>query len=117
MRFIVKGELPSLNEYIAANNRNRFIANKMKRDATELVVWQVKNIEKITTPANYYFHWVVKNKKKDPDNVAYACKFVFDGLQEAGKLENDSMAWVKSIHHTYSIGEPSVEITVDNNIT
>lgn len=111
--FEIIGELPSLNEYIAANNRNRYLANKMKREATELVAWQVKNIPKITQPSEYHFHWYVKNKKKDPDNVAYACKFVFDGLQESGKLDNDSMAWIQAIHHTYSVGEPKVIVTVD----
>lgn len=110
---LILGELPSLNEYVAANNRNRFIANKMKRDATELVAWQLKNVINITHPAHYHFHCTVKNKKKDPDNIGYACKFIFDALQESGRLENDSMAWVKSIHHTYSVGEPMVKITVD----
>lgn len=112
---LILGELPSLNEYIAANNRNRFIANKMKRDATELVAWQLKNVIKITQPAHYHFHWVTKDLRVDSDNTAFACKFVFDGLQEAGVLKRDSRAWVKSIAHTYSVGDPMVKITVDTN--
>ena len=113
MDIIIQGELPDLNTYINAERSNRYVAAKIKKEATEFVVWQVKSLPKITAPANYHFHWIVKNKRKDPDNVSYACKFIFDGLQSSGVLINDSMAWVKSIHHTFEVGEPRVELWIE----
>jgi len=111
--FIIEGELPDLNTYINAERTNRYKAAKIKKDATELVAWYAKRLPVIDQPADWYFHWTVKNKRKDPDNIAFACKFIFDGLQQAGVLNNDNMVAIRSIHHTYSVGEPSVKITVD----
>jgi len=113
LRIVIDGRLPSLNEYIAAERTYRYIAAKMKKDATELVAWQCKQIKPITEPADYTFTWYVANNRTDPDNIAFACKFVFDGLQSAGKLPNDSMKYIKSITHHFMIGEPKVEIQID----
>jgi len=112
MRIEVKGELPDLNSYINAERGNRYGGAKIKKEATNIVAWQVMNMPKITEPKHFHFHWYVKNKRKDPDNVAFACKFVLDGLQAAGVLPKDSMAWVLSLHHTYSVGEPRVVLTL-----
>ena len=100
---IIKEALPSLNEYIQVERSNRFAAAKLKKEATELVAWSAKSLAKITEPAHYHFHWFVKDKRKDPDNIAFACKFIFDGLQLVGKLKNDSFIWVLSIHHDFDI--------------
>lgn len=115
MKIRIEGQLPSANQYIAANNRNRFISAKLKREATELVAWQCKKLEKITKPADYTFTWYVPNKRTDPDNLSFAQKFVFDGLQEAGVLPNDSMAWVRSITHRFYVTEkkPHLIVAID----
>lgn len=112
-KIVINGKLPTLNQYIAANNRNRFISAKLKKDATELVAWQCTGMEAITRPADYTFTWYVPNRRSDPDNIAHGMKYCYDGLQAAGKLPNDSMAWVRSITHFFEIGEPKVEIEID----
>lgn len=112
--FEVTGELPDLNTYINAERTNRYMAAKIKKEATDLVAWSVMRLPEITKPSNYHFHWIVSSKRKDPDNVAFAAKFIFDGLVVAGKLKNDNMAWVKGIYHTYSVGKPKVIISFDN---
>lgn len=112
-KLTILGKLPSANEYIAANNRNRFISAKLKKNATELVAWQCKNIEPIKGLNDYTFTWYVPNKRCDPDNLSFAQKFVFDGLQSAGKLENDSMKHVRSICHFFEIGEHKVVVEVE----
>lgn len=113
MKLTIEGRLPTLNQYIAANNRNRFISAKMKKDFTELVAWQCKKLEPISTQADYTFTWYVPNKRSDPDNIAYAAKYVFDGLQAAGKLPNDSMKYVRSICHFFEVGEPRCEVEIN----
>lgn len=112
--FEIEGELPDLNTYINAERRNKYLGAKIKREATDFVAWSVKRLPEITKPADYHFHWIVKNKRKDPDNVAFATKFIFDGLVAAGKLKNDNMVWIKGIYHTYSVGDPKVIITFDS---
>lgn len=70
-----------------------------------MVAWQVKKIKPITKPSWYTFTWYVKDSRTDSDNTASACKYVFDGLQEAGKLPNDSLKWVLAIDHRFVIGK------------
>ncbi len=113
MKLTIEGLLPSLNKYINAERTNKFIGAKIKREATELVAWQCKSIKPVTRQADYTFTWYVPNKRSDPDNIAYGCKYIFDGLQASGKLPNDSMAWVRSITHFFEVGEPRVEVEID----
>lgn len=114
MKFVLQGKLPTLNQYIAAERRNRFLAAKLKKEVTQSVAWQTKRLPKIRKPANYTFVWYVKDKRSDSDNIAFACKFIFDGLQEAGVLENDSFKNVLSITHLFEIDKNErVEIVVD----
>jgi len=115
VKLTINGSLPTLNKYINAERSNRYIGAKLKKDATDLVAWQVKSAPKIKGLNDYTFTWYVPNKRSDPDNVAYACKFVFDGLQAAGKLENDSMRFVRSLTHFFEVGEPRVEVEIDEN--
>ena len=42
MTFTIPGELPGLNEYIHAINRNRHIGNRMKQDTQEAIQWAVR---------------------------------------------------------------------------
>ena len=90
MKFTIKGELTDLNKYINSMNRNRFIGNKVKQQDTELVMWQTKNIKKVTEqPVFISIDWYTPDIKKDPDNVAFAKKSLLDGLVKNGILEND----------------------------
>lgn len=34
-------------------------------------------------------------RKKDPDNIAFAKKFIFDGMMEAGFIENDNLNYIE----------------------
>lgn len=109
----IQGELPDLNTYINKTRTNKYVSAKIKKEACELVAWQLKGKEKIEYPSEFHFEWIVKNRKKDPDNIAFAVKFILDAMQDVGMLENDSMDWIQAIHHTYSVGEPGVIITID----
>lgn len=114
MKFILQGKLPTLNEYIKAERTNRFMAAKLKKEATQSVAWQVKRLKKISSPSYYTFEWYVKDSRTDSDNIAFACKFIFDGLQESGILDNDSFKNVIAIDHRFYVSKNErVEITVD----
>tara|TARA_R110000868_G_scaffold264199_2_gene522803 strand:+ start:51 stop:398 length:348 start_codon:yes stop_codon:yes gene_type:complete len=113
MQVIIEGTLPTANKYINAERTNRYIGAKLKHDATNLVAWQCKKMEKITKPADYTFTWYVPNKRSDPDNIAFGAKFVFDGLQVAGKLDNDNFKMVRSITHFFEVGEPRLVLLID----
>lgn len=116
-KLTIKGELCGLNEYIAAHSRNRYVGGKIKKDETERVYWACKE-QKLKPveayPVHIQFVWWSKNNKKDIDNVAFAKKFILDGLQMAGVLINDGRKQVNSFEDLFPISKdnPRCEITI-----
>lgn len=106
------GMLPSLNDYINAERRNRFMAAKMKKDAQTAVLWQLKGLQPITELSFYHFEWSIHNQRKDPDNIsAFGRKVIFDAMQVAGVLPNDNLKYIVGTADTYVMAEePSVTI-------
>jgi Holliday junction resolvase RusA-like endonuclease len=80
-----------LNEYINAERRNKYIASKIKRDTTHFVMWSVMNHEKIKTPTRLKFTWLIPNKRRDLDNIAYAKKYILDGFVKAKLIPSDNL--------------------------
>lgn len=91
---IIKGKLPSLNEYIEAERTNRHIAAKIKRETDQLICWQIKQMKQIKAKIRIKFTWYEEKKRRDPDNVRFAAKFILDAMQKCGKLPNDNAAWI-----------------------
>lgn len=97
---IIPGRFPSLNDYIAAERKNRHIAAKMKRDETKRVADIAANSDMPTfeKPVHVYFTWVEPNRRRDIDNIAFAHKFILDGLVDAGVLKGDSQKYVTGFY-------------------
>jgi len=112
---VIRDELCDLNTYINAERSNRFYGATIKKKCTQYVINAIESndkLEPITEKQDFSFCWYQKNKRKDPDNIAFACKFVFDGLVKSGILPNDNQAFVGRIHHTILIDkeDPRVEV-------
>jgi hypothetical protein len=108
---VIKGTLPSLNEYINAERRNRFLAAKMKKEATEFVYYSVLNTPPVQEyPIHAHFVWYTPNNRSDPDNISWAVKFVFDGLQLAGVIRNDGRKEIASITHSFFTDKDSPRV-------
>lgn len=117
MMMTIEGTFPSLNRYIDAERSSRYAAADIKRANTDYVVYNVRQHPPITEKSNFTFTWYVKDKRRDPDNIAFAQKFIFDGLVIAKVLPADTMQWVGSIHHHFAVDKdnPRVEIEVSND--
>lgn len=97
MTISIPGELTDLNTYIQAERSNRYVAAKIKRHDTSYVAWQAKvaKVPQITDyPVIISFVWYTKDARKDCDNIAFARKFILDGLVEAGVLTGDGRKFV-----------------------
>lgn len=85
----------SLNEYSDAERRHRQIGARMKHDETMdayvacLSQIQEKALRVEKYPIRLHFHWYCPNRKKDPDNISFAKKFLLDGMVCAGLIPND----------------------------
>ena len=117
-KIVINGQLTTLNQYINAERRNRYIAGSIKKKETKrcadsaLQYLEDNPDVKIEFPANIHIKWYRENKRSDPDNIAFAIKFIFDGLMEAGLLENDNWVNIKRIEHDFEIDKnnPRVEV-------
>jgi Holliday junction resolvase RusA-like endonuclease len=89
----IEGQFTSLNAYIRSERGNKYKANQLKQQNTSLVKYQVLG-KKIETPCKLRFIWHVANRRTDPDNVAFAKKFVIDGLVQANVIPEDSMKYI-----------------------
>ena len=103
MKLIIKGEMTGLNEYVSAERSSRYAAAEIKQTETHRVKIACKEqkLEPTLTKHDYTFTWYVPNLKKDPDNISFAVKFIFDGLKEAGVIPNDGMKHVGNISHIF----------------
>jgi len=88
MKIVIPGEMPGMNEIIKAAKSHYHAYNKIKRENTNLVAWSAK---KIPPKSRVYLRitWYAKNMRRDPDNIASAVKFIWDGLVEAKVIGND----------------------------
>lgn len=86
---------PTLNEYIDCERGSTIAAAAMKKKCTEQVKEQclLQQIQPVNGKVDLLFEWH-SSTRHDPDNVAFAKKFILDGLQAAGVLENDNRKFI-----------------------
>lgn len=86
---------PTLNEYIDCERGSTIAAAAMKKKCTEQVKEQClsQKIQPVIGKVDLLFEWH-SSTRHDPDNVAFAKKFILDGLQLAGVLENDNRKFI-----------------------
>lgn len=86
---------PTLNEYIDCERGSTIAAAAMKKKCTEHVMVQCieQGIPPVAGKVDLLFEWH-SSTRHDPDNVAFAKKFILDGLQLAGVLENDNRKFI-----------------------
>lgn len=112
-KLVIEGELPSLNEIIDAAKQHYGSYSTMKKANTNAVAWPAKSLP-IYTAVELEVTWYCKNKRKDPDNIAAAVKFIFDGLVKAGRLKNDGWKQNKGWTNHFKVDKdnPRVEIVI-----
>lgn len=91
----IHDRFPTLNEYIDCERGSTIAAAAMKKKCTEQVKEQcvAQQIQPVKGKADLLFEWH-SSTRHDPDNVAFAKKFILDGLQLAGVLENDNRKFI-----------------------
>ena len=90
----------SANEYIEAERTNRHRAAKLKKQNTQFATYFSMNKGKIDEKVDIVFEWFTTGRK-DHDNIAFAKKFILDGLQESGVLKNDNPSYVGNFVDTF----------------
>lgn len=114
---VIEGTLPSLNQYVDACRRNRYAGAKMKQAAENIICAFIKNQlggVTIDSPVAVSIAWYEPNRKKDPDNVAFAKKFLLDSLVQCGVLKNDSQQYIVRLSDSFYVDKnnPRIEVTL-----
>lgn len=92
--------------------------NKVKQADTNLIMYRFLEAKaaglRIQTPIKIHFKWFCKNKRKDPDNVAFAKKAILDGMQKAGVIQNDGWNEIRGFIDDFEIDKdyPRIEIEI-----
>ena len=114
-RVKIPARMPGANEYIAQERRSRYAGAKLKQEYTNLAALYFRRagVKPVTAPVKLRFTWHETNRRRDKDNVAYAKKFILDGMQRAGFLPNDNNRWILGFEDCFVYGgRPGVEIEV-----
>lgn len=114
--FTIPGRFPSLNEYVDAERSHRLAAASMKRRHTDRVCQRAQDCDVPTFkgPVFVEVDWYEANRRRDPDNVNFAIKFVLDGLVRAGVIANDTQRHILGIEHRVLVDRerPRVHVTI-----
>lgn len=116
-RFIIHGRLHGMNEIIAACRKNRYVGAKEKREQQAICLHAIREhwVRPVQSyPVTVSIEWIEPNSKRDPDNISAAKKFIFDALQDAGVLRNDSMKELGEIRESFAVdaASPRVRVTI-----
>ncbi len=107
--FFLDFPLPTLNEMIRTARGNKYAAAAQKKKYTDLVA---SEIMVQTYPTHYQFDaislditWIETKKKRDPDNVFAAVKFILDGMVAADIINDDDRDHVASITNRIAVSD------------
>src|SRR5699024_12697075 len=78
-KFVIPHELMDLNKFINLQRGNRYGGAKAKKDQTNLCTMYIKRamangLKVKQYPITIRFKWVMPNRRKDKDNIAFAKK-------------------------------------------
>jgi len=117
MKLIINHSYTSLNEYIKKERSNKYAASQIKKKESQISEWETMyKHHRLTYPLKLTFTWHLKNAKRDPDNIAFAKKFVLDGFVKSGFFVNDGQKQINELADKFVVdGEEYVEIEILEN--
>ena len=114
MKFILEGEYCTLNEYSDAERTHYRYGASIKKAETYRAMLELKGQwDGTPIPLSVFkFTWYRKNKRTDPDNIAFAKKFLLDAMEDIGFIDNDGWKTVAGFIDEFEVDKdnPRVEI-------
>lgn len=113
--FLIQGPLPGLNEYTRANRSHAQAGASMKRQAEAIITAYVRaaQLEPYAGKVSVRFLWMEPDARRDPDNVAFAKKFVLDVLVREGVLRGDGQKHVGPLHDDFDVRPDTPGVIVE----
>ena len=115
-KLTICGELPDLNQIIAASKQHwaRYHAFKKKYTQFVAMIARMQLVPVVEYPVRIEIAWFCKDRRCDPDNVAHAKKYILDGLVSAGILKSDGFKHICSFTDSFFVDKenPRIEVTI-----
>ena len=114
----IPGRLPGLNEYTDACRTNPRAGARMKQEAQEAVMWQIRAQlrgpgAKFTKPVFLLFTFYERDRRRDRDNVSsFARKVIQDALVKCGTLHDDGWDYVTGHLDQFEVDKTNPRIVV-----
>ena len=108
--------LTTLNQYIDAERRNKYVGAKIKKMDTETVAWIAKStLNPVDRISSIDITFWVTNKRTDKDNLIFSTKFILDGLVMAGIIKGDGWKFTPADwHYHFKIADqPRIEVKIN----
>lgn len=98
-KIVIPLPLTDLNKYITKERGHpRAGSAEKKKNTNKCALFVTRAMQlgvKFDFPCRLKFTWIISDKRKDPDNIAFAKKYILDGMVNAGFMENDNMNYIE----------------------
>jgi len=112
---VIKGELTNLNEYVRVERGNRFAGANIKESETNRI-WAECRSQRFPAQKKgvfLVFRWYARDRRKDKDNVAFAKKFILDGLVLAKVIESDRWDFISGFLDVFYLDQENPRVEID----
>lgn len=113
-KLILNTSFITLNEYIKAERSHKYVAAAIKLKQTSKVHYLARSL-KFTLPENkkfdVEFNWYKPNNKTDHDNIAFAKKFILDGLVISNILKSDGAKYINNFTDNFILDKSRLYIS------
>lgn len=120
--YTIQGRLDGLNAYVNACRTNPYKWAKCKRSNQKIcrcsIPYELREKDReIRFPVCVEITWYEKDRRRDPDNIASAKKYILDSLVEAGVFPDDGWKYILSFADYFQIDSknPRIEVTIYEN--
>ena len=109
----LRGDMPDLNDVLDRTKKHWSFYSMDKRKWTNAVAWgcQAQGVMPMMGPIHIHCVWRCKNRRKDPDNISFAKKYIIDGLSAASVIQNDGWEHVLGFSDRFIV-EPDTGVDV-----
>ena len=115
-KFVIRGTLPGLNDYISAERTSRFRAASMKKQCESVVIHAARSLGKcqIDQPVYMIYHWYEPHRRRDKDNVSsFGRKVIQDALVKAKILPNDGWKEIIGFEDRFEVDKRNPRVVVE----
>lgn len=112
--FTIEKRLPDLNTVINNSKKHWSGFANQKKKLNGFIQRLTKDCEPLTERGKFIFVWYCKNRRRDPDNIAFAKKYILDGMQPH-IIASDNWASISGFEDRFEIdSRERVEVYFDN---